>query len=384
MDPITVSAPGKLILFGEHAVVYGKMAISCSVDNRTFVHLTSTKNDTVNIVMTVLDINQKWPIESLQKLLQEFTEAELNDKPTAVMEKKLKYFLNIKSEILTKKELAQVLLLFLYLGICRQNADNGLPSLKIQCTTYLPLCSGLGSSASVSVSVSAALLQQQGLISFPSIEDSGAYWSDEDLEKINKWAFRGECIMHGNPSGIDNTVCTFGGMIAYENGKTEHLHDLQLNGLIVNSKKERSTKKMVEKVKSKIAQYPNILNPVLESIHAISKKAKEVLESKMKMEDTYSVLEELIDLNHHQLCALGVSHQSLDQIHKVLMMFSLHSKLTGAGGGGCTFALLNPTKWDEHTRRVIEELEDFGFEIYESTFGGPGVRLCGPDDLTPF
>lgn len=93
MDPITVSAPGKLILFGEHAVVYGKMAISCSVDNRTFVHLTSTKNDTVNIVMTVLDINQKWPIESLQNLLQEFTEAELNDKPTAVMEKKTEILL---------------------------------------------------------------------------------------------------------------------------------------------------------------------------------------------------------------------------------------------------------------------------------------------------
>ena len=50
-----------------------QMAISCSVGNRTFVRLTPTENDTVNIVMSVLDINQKWPTESLQNLLKEFT-----------------------------------------------------------------------------------------------------------------------------------------------------------------------------------------------------------------------------------------------------------------------------------------------------------------------
>lgn len=381
MDPITVSAPGKLILFGEHAAVYGKMAISCSVGNRTFVRLTPTENGTVNIVISIFDINEKWSLESLQDLLQQFKEDELNEKPTPAVLKKLKYFLNIKSDNMTKKEQPLVLFLYLYLGICK---DKGLPSAKFQYASDLPISSGLGSSASVCVCLAAILLQHQGLISSATGGDSNANWSNEELEMINTWSFRGECIMHGNPSGIDNTICTFGGVIAYEKGKIEHLNNLQLNGLIVNSKVERSTKKMVEKVASKIEQYPNILNPVMESIHGISQKAKKVLESDLGMEATCTALEELIDLNHFQLCALGVSHRSIDQIHELLLMFSLHSKLTGAGGGGCIFALLNPNKWDDHAKRVIEELTDFGFEVYESALGGSGVRLCNPDDMNPF
>ena len=56
----------------------------------------------------------------------------------------------------------------------------------------------------------------------------------------------------------------------------------------------------------------------------------------------YLDLGELIEVNHSLLCALGVSHPSLNQISEISRKYGLHSKLTGAGGGGCAFTLIPP------------------------------------------
>lgn len=74
----------------------------------------------------------------------------------------------------------------------------------------LPLGAGLGSSAAFCVAISAALL---GLTSAVSVDRGQQGWltyADADLELLNKWAFEGEKIIHGKPSGLDNTVSTFG------------------------------------------------------------------------------------------------------------------------------------------------------------------------------
>ncbi|KAK8960596.1 Mevalonate kinase [Platanthera guangdongensis] len=76
-------------------------------------------------------------------------------------------------------------------------------------TSELPLGSGLGSSASFCVSLAAALL---ALTSEVSVDDGNSQWltlTESNLELLNKWAFEGEKIIHGKPSGIDNTVSTF-------------------------------------------------------------------------------------------------------------------------------------------------------------------------------
>lgn len=52
--------------------------------------------------------------------------------------------------------------------------------------------------------------------------------------------------------------------------------------------------------------------------------------------------QELIDMNQHQLNAIGVGHSSLDRVCQVSTVHGLHSKLTGAGGGGCAITLLRP------------------------------------------
>uniref|UniRef100_A0A8D1B033 mevalonate kinase n=1 Tax=Sus scrofa TaxID=9823 RepID=A0A8D1B033_PIG len=91
-------------------------------------------------------------------------------------------------------------------------------------------------------------------------------------------------------------------------------------------------------------QFPEIIAPLLASMDAISLECERVLGEMAAAPalEHYLVLEELIDMNQHHLNALGVGHASLDQLCQVTTAHGLHSKLTGAGGGGCGITLLRP------------------------------------------
>lgn len=78
----------------------------------------------------------------------------------------------------------------------------------------LPVGAGLGSSASYSVCVATALLQLNGYLSAGTGLDVAA---QRDL--VNQWAFQAEKVIHGNPSGIDNTVSTLGGAVMFKKGE---------------------------------------------------------------------------------------------------------------------------------------------------------------------
>ena len=77
-------------------------------------------------------------------------------------------------------------------------------------TSELPLGSGLGSSASFCVALAAALLAYTDSVSFHVNHQGWLSFGEKDLELVNQWAFEGEKIIHGKPSGIDNTVSAYG------------------------------------------------------------------------------------------------------------------------------------------------------------------------------
>lgn len=74
----------------------------------------------------------------------------------------------------------------------------------------LPLGSGLGSSAAFCVALSAALLAFSDSVSLEMSQQGWSGFGESELELVNKWAFEGEKIIHGKPSGLDNTVSTYG------------------------------------------------------------------------------------------------------------------------------------------------------------------------------
>ncbi|CAI9553602.1 unnamed protein product [Staurois parvus] len=91
--------------------------------------------------------------------------------------------------------------------------------------------------------------------------------------------------------------------------------------------------------------------------------------------DQYSVLEELIDINQHHLNVIGVGHPSLDKLCQVTALHGLHSKLTGAGGGGCAITLLRPDLDQSAVEAAKQQLTDCGYQCWETSIGAPGVSL---------
>ncbi|XP_053276745.1 mevalonate kinase [Pleuronectes platessa] len=376
-----VSAPGKAILHGEHAVVHGKVALAVSLNLRTFLRLKVTASGKVCINLPNIDTFLCWDVSELQQF-KPYSCANREElkclNPELV--RRLREFVGVTNGKLDTSNMATIAFLYIYLSVF---GSGELPSLTVSVWSELPTGAGLGSSAAFTVCLAAALLCASGAIPSPLKEwDHTARWRQEDLELINSWAFQGETIIHGNPSGVDNAVGTWGGMLRFLAGKIMPLSRVPLlRILLTNTKVPRSTKVLVAGVKDKINKFPSVLNPVLDSVDAISSTCEKVL-SDMTSEpitgEHYNILEDLIDINQHHLNAMGVGHPDLDTLCRVTLTRGLHSKLTGAGGGGCGITLLRPETDSAVVQGTVQDLRDCGFDCWETSIGGPGVQQHSP------
>ncbi|XP_017916592.1 PREDICTED: mevalonate kinase isoform X2 [Capra hircus] len=324
-EVLLVSAPGKVILHGEHAVVHGKVALAVALNLRTFLRLQPHSNGKVGLNLPNIGVRRAWDVASLQLLDTSFLGHSDGAALTAEHVEKLKEVAGFPEDCVDPERLAVLAFLYLYLSICRSQR-----------------------------------------------------WTEENLELINKWAFQGERVIHGNPSGVDNAVSTWGGALRYQQGKISSLkRPPALKILLINTKVPRSTKALVANVRSRLLKFPEIVAPLLTSIDAISLECERVL-GEMAAAPTpehYLVLEELIDMNQHHLNALGVGHTSLDRLCQVTTAHGLHSKLTGAGGGGCGITLLRPDLERPEVEATKRALSGCGFDCWETSIGAPGVSV---------
>lgn len=136
-------------------------------------------------------------------------------------------------------------------------------------------------------------------------------------------------------------------------------------------------------VRSRLIKFPEIVAPLLTSIDAISLECERVLGemAAAPVPEQYLVLEELMDMNQHHLNALGVGHASLDQLCQVTAAHGLHSKLTGAGGGGCGITLLKPGLERAKVEATKQALTGCGFDCWETSIGAPGVSMHSATSL---
>jgi len=376
-EVLLVSAPGKVILHGEHAVVHGKVALAVALNLRTFLRLQPHSNGKVCLNLPNIGVKQAWDVARLQLQDTSFLEQGDATAPTAEQVKRLKELAGFPEDGASPERLAMLAFLHLYLSIGRK--QRALPSLDIMVWSQLPTGAGLGSSAAYCVCMAAALLTVCEEIPNPQKDGvSAGRWTVEDLELINKWAFQGERVIHGNPSGVDNAVSTWGGALRFQQGKISSLkRPPTLKILLTNTKVPRSTKALVASVRSRLLKFPEIVTPLLASINAISLECERLLGEMAAAPalEHYLVLEELIDMNQHHLNALGVGHASLDQLCQVTMAHGLHSKLTGAGGGGCGITLLRPDLEQPEVEATKQALTDCGFDCWETSIGAPGISV---------
>ena len=298
------SAPGKIILFGEHFVVHGTKAILAAIDKRVTVTSTFTDNKTIKVNSQLGTIEV--PISSSHE--------------------------EVKSEFRP----------FVYLANKIINSEQNASGLEITIDSDIPIGVGLGSSSACCVAATASISE---------------LFNELSSEEILKMSIEAEKTIFPDTSGADCTVCTYGGMIEYPSvEKIDNTFDLNL--LIANSMIPHNTKNSVEKVnkfkendEERFSQLCDLETKLIDEV-VTAMKNNDVTTFGLKMSENQKYLEEI-----------QISNDTLRDMISSLKEISLGTKITGAGDGGCIIALVKDENMDKVTALLPKDKEYFSAKI---------------------
>jgi mevalonate kinase len=277
------SAPGKIILFGEHAVVYGRPALAAPVI-QVHADVEITDRTSAGIWIDAPDID---------------LHAELNTLPS-------------------DHPIASIIhnLFFLW-------RVSPFPNLEIKISSTIPVASGLGSGAAVTVALTRALSSH---INHPMTD-----------EQVNAIAYEIEKLHHGTPSGIDNTVVTYAKPVYFIKGQPIETFKVGTPFTIVigDTGVRAPTKESVADVRKLWKADKKKWEILFDQVGTIVHEARDAIE-KGKMKE----LGKLMNKNHALLERLTVSSLELDHLVEAARQAgALGAKLSGGGRGGNMIAL---------------------------------------------
>lgn len=377
MQHITASAPGKCILFGEHAVVYGHPAVAVAIDQRIKVkiELTDSNSHDWKLDGLIFDPKRHPHIEALKQRLW----------PTSL----------------------------------------GAPALSIHIEGEIPTASGLGSSAALSVAASAALRAARGRwlnddINSPEnwaegfsskISDTNVHSNNQPKDSLREGKLGDrvkfisgsqsvdvdECALlahaveaiaqRGRASPMDSSACSHGDVVVLsdcvedgiewqysrtlttpEGDREWQIHTVKPPAndvylVIGNTGIHAPTSKQVEKVADMLKNNPERVKEI-ETIGLIAKRGIKSL-----LMGDYESVGRAMSENQLMLQSIGVSSPELEDLIRAASPSSLGAKLTGAGGGGCMVALTRDPK------ATSEAIELAGGRTIISSFGAKGLEL---------
>jgi len=299
---------GKIILFGEHAVVYGSRAIAAPVPLAVRARIVD-EDDGVWLVIP------RWGVE--QRLRSDPARQMSFEVPAALMLREL--------------------------GL----ADR---SMRIEVYSEIPRAMGLGGSAAVAVAIIRALDRHFEL--------------ELSNDQVNALAYQCECVAHGTPSGIDNTVATFGQPLVYRKGDPPEVHSLLLpepvTFVIGMTGVEGLTAKMVARVRRGRERNRDVYDTMFKGIDALTLQAIEALKK-----NDLERLGELMNVCQGLLNGIQVSSWELEELIQVARENgALGAKLTGGGGGGSMIALC-----PDNADTVINAMHGAGYQAMEVCIG---------------
>ena len=295
---VVASAPAKIILFGEHFVVYGEPAIVLAIDRRAYATVDLNDDKSLQVQSSNLKLKGCFKDGMFKVEQGDAREARSRFEPVRLAVEKV---------------------------LAKYGANVGL---NVEINSTVPVAAGLGSSAAVVAAVTAgvgALLKVK--------------MSKEDVFAI---ALEAEKTVHGTPSGVDPAIATYGGSILFQTdtGFKPLEVKAQIPLVIGDTGVERYTRIQVEKVRKIADNYPQVMEPLRKAAREIVLRGIDALK-----ENDLDTLGELMNINQALLYGIGVSDESLEWlINAARKAGALGAKLTGAGGGGCMIALANDEK----------------------------------------
>jgi len=296
---------GKVILLGEHSVVYGRHAIAVPVPQTIRVKVEDCKEGVMLMIPS-------WGIE--YQLDKDIEQRQSFEKPAgAILE--------------------------------RLNLSN--KGMRIEVFPDIPRGMGLGGSAAIAVAIIRGLSNHFNL----GLSD----------EEVNGMAFESEKIAHGNPSGIDNTMATFGQPLIYRTGEPPLVERLNINesfSLVVGfSRHEGVTAKTVRNVREGWRKNTAMYEKIFDDIDDLVLKSITAIQN-----NDFALLGQMMNFCQGLLNALQVSNPELERLIGLAREAgALGAKLTGGGGGGAMVALVKKES------EVAEAIESEGFETLSFT-----------------
>jgi hydroxymethylglutaryl-CoA reductase len=299
---------GKAILLGEHAVVYGRHAIAAPIP----LAIEASVEDADDGVSLIIP---RWGVE--QRLQVDAEQRQAFHKPSAVILEKL--------------------------GLM------GRP-MRIEVFPNVPRAMGLGGSAAVAVAIIRALNAHFNL----ALSD----------EEVNALAFESEKMAHGTPSGIDNTVATYGRFLMYRPGDPPTVRPITVARpipvVIGMTGVESLTAKMVARVRQAWERNPQRYERIFDDIDSLTLQGLKAIEN-YDLEQ----LGELMNICQGLLNALQVSCWEVEELIQIAREHgALGAKLTGGGGGGSIIAVCT-----EGADRVVQAMHDAGYHAMEVQIG---------------
>ncbi|MEX2497338.1 MAG: hydroxymethylglutaryl-CoA reductase, degradative [Wenzhouxiangellaceae bacterium] len=303
---------GKIILLGEHAVVYGRHAIATPVPLAIQAHV-QRGGDGVQLIIP------RWGVE--QRLHR-----------------------NAEKQHSFEKSLA---MLFATLGLERE-------SMRVEIFPNVPRAMGLGGSAAIAVATIRALDRcfELGL----------------DDERVNELAFECEKIAHGTPSGIDNTLSVYGQTMLFRAGESPLRKVIEVERpvqLVVGiSGIESLTAATVARVRKAREAHPELYEKIFDQIDSLVLQGMDAL-----VEHELETLGELMNVCQGLLNAMQVSSWELEEMIQIARRHgALGAKLTGGGGGGSIIALCPDAPGAAD--RIETGLREAGYQAMQVTVGG--------------
>jgi len=313
MPAFSATAPGKIILFGEHAVVYGRPAIAVPVEQ-----LRARAVISADPRAEPGSVHIQAPEVSLDALMEELPSGH------------------------PLREVVKVVLAEL--------AIAHPPAFKLRVTSTIPIAAGLGSGAAVSVATIRAL--------------SAFLGQPLSNERVSDLAYEIEKLYHGTPSGIDNTVVTYNMPVYFKRGSPVETFQVKrpFSLVIADTGIASPTAIAVGDLRKAWLADKARYEPVFDAVQQIVQSARIMIEN-----GQIETLGPLINKNHVLLQEMGVSCDELDRlVNAACSAGALGAKLSGGGRGGNMIALVEPSFETE----VVRSLQSAGaVRIYTTQVG---------------